>query len=188
MWHQMEPMSRAAFVLSLFTYLLMPTGCHRSADAKADHAATLLAVGSPLPDLQGTDQNGKSHQLSENKGRPILVYFYPKDGTPGCTKEACAFRDVWQRFEQAGVTLYGVSRDDRASHERFAKTHQLPFSLIADPSGLWERTFGVPNRAGMSSRVSFLFDAQGKLARVYPNVDPGVHATQVLDDAAGLRG
>lgn len=182
-------MSRAMFIWGMLASLiLVPTGCHRSAEAKADQAAALLSVGSPLPDLEGIDQNGKSHRLTASKGRPIVVYFYPKDDTPGCTKEACAFRDVWQRFEKAGVAIYGVSRDDRSSHERFAQKYKLPFPLIADPDGRWEARFGVPDRGGMSARVSFLFDAQGKLARVYPNVDPGVHATQVLNDAAGVRG
>ena len=187
--HQVLRMTRTT-TMAFWSFLLLtlPFGCHRSAEAKANHATTLLVVGSQLPDVEGVDQNGKSHHLSESKGRPIVVYFYPKDGTPGCTKEACAFRDVWQRFEQAGVALYGVSRDDRASHAQFAQTQHLPFPLIADTDGHWEAAFGVPDHAGMSARVSFLFDAQGKLTRVYPNVDPGVHATQVLGDAQGVKG
>lgn len=187
--HQVLRMRRLVTMVCGSFLLLAPSiGCRRSAAAKAEHATTLLVVGSPMPDIEGVDQNGKSHHLSESKGRPTVVYFYPKDGTPGCTKEACAFRDVWQRFEQAGVSLYGVSRDDRESHERFAQTHHLPFPLIADTNGRWEVVFGVRDHAGMSARVSFLFDAQGKLTRVYPNVDPGVHAAQVLGDALGVKG
>jgi len=176
-----------SLLIALAALLGGATGCQRSAHGTGDQSGNLLAVGSPLPELEGTDQNGKMHHLHESKGRPVVVYFYPKDNTPGCTKQACAFRDVWQRFEAAGVALYGVSRDDQASHEKFAKTHQLPFPLIADTEGRWEASFGVPNRSGRSARVSFLFDAQGKLTRVYPNVDPGVHATQVLGDVANLR-
>lgn len=140
-----------------------------------------------MPDVTGIDQDGKSHHLEASSGRPTLVYFYPKDGTPGCTKEACAFRDVWSRFETAGVTLYGVSRDDRASHEKFAKEHHIPFALIADNEGKWANAFRVPDNNGKSRRVSFLFDRHGQVARVYPNVDPGVHADQVLHDVAALN-
>jgi peroxiredoxin Q/BCP len=146
----------------------------------------MLPTGTPFPDLIGVDQTGKEHQLSSNIGHPTLVYFYPKDGTPGCTKEACAFRDVWQRFAQANVSLYGVSRDDRASHEKFAREHNIPFPLIDDSKGSWAKAFGVPDKSGKSARVSFLFDAKGKLARLYPDVDPGVHASQVLTDVAAL--
>lgn len=147
----------------------------------------MLAVGASIPNVVGIDQLGKEHQLASSKGHPLLVYFYPKDGTPGCTKEACAFRDVWKRFEQGGVTLFGVSRDDRASHEKFALEHRIPFALIADTEGKWGHAFGVPANSGKSARVSFLFDAQGLVFRVYPNVDPGVHADQVLSDVAAMH-
>jgi peroxiredoxin Q/BCP len=169
--------------LSLLFALATVTGCQRTADTSARSSSSLITVGSPLPSLDGIDQNGTVHHLAEHLGHPLVVYFYPKDNTPGCTKEACAFRDVWQRFTLAGVALYGVSRDDRASHARFAEEHHLPFPLIADADGRWAKAFGVPDLGGKSARVSFLFDAQGKLAHVYPNVDPGVHATQVLGDA-----
>jgi peroxiredoxin Q/BCP len=163
------------------------TGCREHASgALAKEDTMLLAVGAKVPNLTGTDQRGAAHRLADSAGHPLLVYFYPKDGTPGCTKEACAFRDVWKRFEQQRVALYGVSRDDQASHAKFAAKHQLPFPLIADPSGAWEHAFGVPSRNGKSARVSFLFDARGSLAHVYPNVDPGVHADEVLGDVARL--
>ncbi|RYE87040.1 MAG: peroxiredoxin, partial [Myxococcales bacterium] len=113
-----------------------------------------------------------------------VVYFYPKDGTPGCTKEACAFRDVWGKYQAAGVRVLGVSEDDQASHKKFADEHRLPFSLVAD-DGSWARAFGVSTTLGMPSRVTFLIDAGGKVARVYPDVDPGVHAERVLGDATG---
>jgi thioredoxin-dependent peroxiredoxin len=162
-------------------------GCNRHTGPDPGVAGSfLLAKGKGLPDLVGIDQLGAEQRLRRNVGRVTLVYFYPKDGTPGCTKEACAFRDVWQRFEQAGVALYGVSRDDRASHEKFASEHKIPFSLIADKDGKWEAAFGVPSTLGMSSRVSFLFDKLGKLAYVYDKVDPGIHADQVLRDVRAL--
>jgi peroxiredoxin Q/BCP len=163
-------------------------GCNRQ--PSPEHGiveSPLLAKGKDLPDLVGIDQSGKEQRLKSNVGHITLVYFYPKDETPGCTKQACAFRDVWQRFEQAEVKLYGVSRDDRASHEKFASKHKLPFSLIADTEGKWATAFGVPSTLGMSRRVSFLFDKHGKVAHVYDKVDPGVHADQVLRDVSSLQ-
>ncbi len=182
-------MLRTASAAGVFWFVwLGVVGCHHRMESQPNAAeATLLAVGAALPNLEGVDQRGATHQLSEGKGHPTVVYFYPKDATPGCTKEACAFRDVWQRYEQQGVLLYGVSRDDRTSHEHFAQEQRLPFPLIADVDGKWASTFGVPSRNGMSTRVSFLFDAQGRLAHVYPKVDPGVHANQVLADIATLQ-
>jgi peroxiredoxin Q/BCP len=153
------------------------TGCH---------AAALLPAGAPAPALRAADQEGRVHELREAQGYPTVVYFYPKDATPGCTREACAFRDVWAQYQQAGVRLYGVSTDDQASHARFARKHRLPFPLLADPRHEWARAFGVPLRLGMAKRVSFLLDREGRVARVYPDVDPGVHAQRVLADAATL--
>jgi peroxiredoxin Q/BCP len=160
--------------------LLGLAGCGR---AHATH--TTLAVGQPAPDLS-FEYQGKERRLRDTAGHLTLVYFYPKDGTPGCTKEACAIRDVWNRFEARGIGVLGVSRDDARSHERFAKEHRLPFPLVADADGRWATAFGVPNRNGKSARVSFLLDRQGTVAKVYPDVDPGVHANEVLRDAEKL--
>jgi peroxiredoxin Q/BCP len=134
------------------------------------------------------DHAGKVVSLRAEQ--PSIVYFYPKDGTPGCTKEACAFRDSWQRYETAGIRVIGVSSDSEEKHREFAKEHDLPFSLIADPEHAWSDAFGVgpvsrllPNA---DARVSFLIDAKGRVAKVYDDVDPGVHADQVLTDAKAL--
>jgi peroxiredoxin Q/BCP len=157
------------------------------ATRRPDGGEGLLAVGADAPDLPATDQNGKEHRLSQERGHAVVVYFYPKDGTPGCTKEACAFRDTWNKFTEAKVQVFGVSEDDAKSHEEFAKEQKLPFPILADPDGAWLRAFGVPSRLGMASRVSFLIDANGKIAKVYPNVDPGIHADEVLKDAAEAK-
>jgi len=117
----------------------------------------------------------------------MLVYFYPKDSTPGCTKEACAFRDAWNRFEEAGVLVVGVSTDSADSHRAFAKEHALPFPLVADTDLAWAKAFGVPTIMGVTRRVSVLLH-DGRVTKVYPDVDPGVHATEVLTDAAQVRG
>jgi len=143
-------------------------------------------VGALAPDVAGMDQNGKEHRLRQDQGSPTVVYFYPKDGTPGCTKEACAFRDAWKKYETAGVRLYGVSSDDVGSHKEFAVKHTLPFALIADPEHTWASAFGVGVTLGMFSRVSFLIGADGKVAKVYPDVDPAVHADAVLADVQSL--
>jgi len=149
---------------------------------------SLLPVGSPAPaDLSAVDQNGVTHRLADAKGSVTVVYFYPKDATPGCTKEACAFRDVWSRYEAAGVKVFGVSGDDQASKAKFAAEHKLTFPLLADPDKRWITGFRVPTRLGMASRVTFLLDRELKVAKVYPDVDPGVHAAQVLDDAIALK-
>lgn len=156
------------------------------AQTRPDGGSGLLSAGSAAPDLSAPDQNGKAHRISEERGHALIVYFYPKDNTPGCTKEACAFRDAWERYQKAGVQIFGVSADDQKSHEAFAKEQKLPFPILADPGNAWSKAFGVSTRLGMTARVSFLIDASGKVAKVYPDVDPGVHAGDVLKDAAAL--
>jgi peroxiredoxin Q/BCP len=159
-------------------------GC--GAATRPDGGSGLLPAGSAAPDLSAPDQTGKVRRIAEERGHPLVVYFYPKDGTPGCTKEACAFRDTWERFRQAGVQIYGVSADDQKSHEQFAKEQHLPFPIVADPGHSWSAAFGVSTKLGMDARVSFLIDPSGKVSKTYPNVDPALHADEVLKDAAAV--
>jgi peroxiredoxin Q/BCP len=154
---------------------------------RPDGGRGLLPPGAAAPDVSAVDQDGRRHRLRDDRGQLVVVYFYPKDDTPGCTREACAFRDVWDRLRQAGIVVLGVSTDDQASHARFAARHRLPFRLLADTDRRWVTAFGVPLRLGMAARVSFLIDREGRVAKVYPDVDPGVHAGQILVDAARLR-
>jgi peroxiredoxin Q/BCP len=147
----------------------------------------LLEKGALAPAVSGLDQDGKSRSVADVKGRFLVVYFYPKDGTPGCTAEACAFRDAWDRYDEAGVAVYGVSADDVASHKTFAEEHQLTFPLIADPDGAWSDAFGVGKFLGFTERVTFLIDPDGRVAATYPDVDPGVHASDLLRDVAALK-
>ena len=170
---------------ALIIPLLSVLGC--GAAARPDGGRGLLPAGSPAPDVSGPDQDGRGHRLLDEHGRLVVVYFYPRDATPGCTREACAFRDAWDRFRQAGIVVFGVSTQDEASHARFAREHRLPFPLIADPGLRWVAAFGVPVRLGMAARVSFLIDRAGRVAKVYPDVDPGVHASQILADAGAMR-
>jgi thioredoxin-dependent peroxiredoxin len=173
-------------VLSLTLALALGglAGCGSA--TRPDGGSGLLPVGSSVPDLSAPDQTGAVRRIEAERGHALVVYFYPKDGTPGCTKEACAFRDAWERYQKAGVQIFGVSSDDAKSHEQFAKEQHLPFPIVADPGHAWSTAFGVSTKLGMDSRVSFLLDGTGKVVRVYPNVDPGIHAEEVLKDAAAL--
>lgn len=147
---------------------------------------TTPAVGSPAPAISLSAQDGATRTLASHRGHPVLVYFYPKDATPGCTREACAFRDAWDRLQATGTVVYGVSTDSVESHRRFRDEHQLPFDLLSDPDGAVAASYGVPVRAGFTARMSFLVDAQGNVARVFPDVDPAVHADEVLAAIADL--
>ena len=154
--------------------------------ARPDGGSGLLPVGAPAPALTGTDQHGKPRSLVAERGHAVIVYFYPKDGTPGCTREACAFRDAWDRYKDAGVAIFGVSTDSEKAHAEFADEQKIPFPLLADIELRWAKAFGVRTTLGMASRVSFLIAPDGKVAKVYRDVDPGVHADEVLRDARAL--
>ncbi|MFO0696776.1 MAG: peroxiredoxin [Polyangiales bacterium] len=158
--------------------------------ASCAHATSsgLLAPGRAAPDVALRDQAGVERRLSEFRGRPLVVYFYPKDGTPGCTREACAFRDAWQRYTDANVALVGVSTQDVASHAEFAREHELPFPLLADTEGRMADAFGVARHLGLSSRVTFVLDGEGVVREVIEDVDVGVHADQVLAAVARMQG
>lgn len=141
-----------------------------------------LAVGKAPPDFTAKDQDGNEIKLSALKGKPVVVYFYPKDETPGCTKEACAFRDAWKDLEKKGVVLIGISTDTAESHKAFAKHHELPFHLVSDESGTIAKSFGVPNRAGFLGRQSFVIGADGNVKKIYRDVDVAKHAGEILSD------
>lgn len=160
-------------------------GC--GAQQRPDGGQGVLPVGAKAPDLAARDASGAEVRLSQRTGKPSVVYFYPKDDTPGCTKEACAFRDTFTRFSDQGITIFGVSRDTEASHVEFRKKYELPFPLVADESGAVQNAYGVPSRMGMAARMSFLIDGHGRIARVWPDVDPAMHADEVLAAAAELQ-
>ena len=155
--------------------------------ARADEP--LLAVGAVAPEVVGADAKGTTLKLSSQRGKYAIVYFYPKDDTPGCTKEACAFRDAFDKFVAAGVTIFGVSRDPEPSHKAFMAKYALPFPLVADTSGAVQKAYHVPsNLWGGTKRVSFLIGPDGKVARVFPDVDPGVHAKELLGIISSSKG
>ncbi len=147
----------------------------------------MIAEGETAPDFELESDSGAKVRLSDYRGRPVVLYFYPRDDTPGCTKEACGIRDAWSEFERRGAVVLGVSADDVASHERFKTKYQLPFTLLADTehevADLYE-TWQPKHFAGRSFlgmvRATVLIDAEGKVAKVWPRVDPSKHADWVL--------
>lgn len=147
---------------------------------RPDGGHGLLPIGVIAPEVVGEAPDGSVTRLTAVRGHPAIVYFYPKDGTPGCTKEACAFRDAFDRYQQRQVTIFGVSGDSHETHAEFSKSHHLPFSLVADPSGALAQAYGVSSTLGMDARVTFLVGPDGRIARVWPDVDPAVHANEVL--------
>jgi len=181
----MRKASLAALWVVLLGIALL--GCRPT--QRPDGEVGLLPVGSPAPDVVGEDADGKMVKLSDQKGKLAVVYFYPKDGTPGCTTQACAFRDAFDKLSAAGIVVFGVSRDSAEKHREFRKEHHLPFPMVSDESGEIARAYGVPSKfIVLSSRVTFLVDAEGKISQVWPDVDPAIDAQRVLETAAGMKG
>ncbi len=146
-----------------------------------------LKEGDPAPLFEAASQDGSQTPLAAFKGRPVILYFYPKDDTPGCTKEACAFRDHFAALSSKGAAVLGVSTDPVASHARFAQKYQLPFTLLSDADrkialayGVWgEKSFMGRRYQGMH-RVTFLIGPDGSIKRIWPKVKPVTHAAEVL--------
>jgi peroxiredoxin Q/BCP len=128
-----------------------------------------LSVGDPAPDFSLPDADGRAVTLSSFRGRKaVVLYFYPKDDTPGCTKEACSFRDSYEDFAAAGAEVIGVSSDSGASHQRFARKHRLPFTLLSDAGGALRKRYGVPATLGLlPGRVTFVIDRDGIVRHVF---------------------
>ena len=144
-----------------------------------------LSPGDAAPEFRLQDQNGEWHTLADYRGRWVVLYFYPKDDTPGCTKEACAFRDNIFAFEELGATILGVSLDDVDSHEAFAEKYSLPFSLLSDADAATATDYGVLKKMvgfRFARRESFIIDPDGNIAVRYEKVDPAEHSEQVLAD------
>jgi peroxiredoxin Q/BCP len=138
-------------------------------------------LGKPAPDFTAQAQDGKAVHLAALRGKRVVIYFYPKDETPGCTKEACSFRDAWQPIARTGAVLIGVSADSSASHLAFAEHYKLPFLLVTDADGTIGRSYGVPFE-GRHRRQTIVVGADGIVRNVYRKVDVTVHAAQILED------
>jgi thioredoxin-dependent peroxiredoxin len=148
----------------------------------ASPTAAGVAVGKPAPDFSAKAHDGVTIQPSALKGKPVVLYFYPKDETPGCTKEACAFRDAWKDLEAAGVVLVGISTDSDESHKKFAENHKLPFHLVSDSDESIAKAYGVPNTMGFLARHTIVIGADGNVKKIYRSVDVSKHAAEVLAD------
>jgi thioredoxin-dependent peroxiredoxin len=147
----------------------------------------VVEEGKPAPDFELTSDSGDQVKLSNFRGKPVVLYFYPKDDTPGCTKQACALRDEYAQFRDRGAVILGVSPDDEASHVKFKNKYQLPFTLLADPEheaseayGVWgERTFAGRKYMGVT-RSTFVIDSDGNVTKAMRGVKPDTHAEKVL--------
>ena len=151
--------------------------------------ARALASGDPAPLIALGDQNGVERRSDQLDGQALVLFFYPKDDTPGCTIEACAFRDSHTELEALGATVWGVSADDAASHQRFAARHQLPYPLLVDQGNALRRAFGVPAVLGLlPGRVTYVIDAGGTIRHVFNNLlDGAAHRREAIDALRQLQ-
>ncbi len=148
---------------------------------------TMPQQGQRLPDVEFITEGGQRLTASDLSGKKTVLYFYPKDDTSGCTKEACAFRDRMGDYAEADIQVYGVSLDPPESHRRFRDKYNLNFPLLTDEGGRAAEALGVLREGGKrANRVTFLLDAGGTIKRVYPEVSPETHADEILGDAASL--
>lgn len=152
-----------------------------------------LKVNQKAPDFSLPDQEGEEHKLSDYKGKWVLLYFYPKDDTPGCTKEACMIRDSFPDFKKLKITVLGASTDSVKSHKKFEDKYKLPFTLLADEDkklvksyGVWAKKKFMGREYVGTLRNSFLIDPKGKIAKIYEGVKPELHADEVLEDVKRL--
>lgn len=152
-----------------------------------------LQEGDPAPPFRARAHDGKFVSLADFQGKPVVLYFYPKDDTPGCTKEACGFRDAYAQFQDAGAVVLGVSTDPEKSHQKFIEKFSLPFTLLADTEkqivrdyGVWgEKSFMGRKYMG-THRVTFLIGRDGRIARIWSQVKPEEHAGEVLEAIRNL--
>jgi peroxiredoxin Q/BCP len=152
----------------------------------------MIETGTKAPEFKLADQDGVEHKLSDYKGKPVVLYFYPKDDTPGCTKEACSFRDSFAEFKKAGVEVLGISVDNPASHIKFRRKYNLPFTLLSDTDkkvvkeyGVWVEKKNYGKKYWGTARTTFLIDKNGDIIHVFENVKPDEHAREVLEKLSG---
>jgi peroxiredoxin Q/BCP len=152
--------------------------------------AAAPAEGQPAPDFELMDQNGETHTLAQYRGQWVALYFYPKNDTPGCTTEACSFRDNIFAFRALDAVILGVSLDDVESHQEFAEKYSLPFSLLSDAEGSVADTYGVVRNLGLvkfAKRQTFLIAPDGTIAKHYESVDPDTHSAEILADLKAFQ-
>lgn len=138
-----------------------------------------LTAGTKAPEFTAKDTNGNTVSLSDYKGKTVVLYFYPKDDTPGCTKEACSFRDNYSQYQGKDIVVFGVSMDDETSHKAFTDKFNLPFPLLADTDGTLTKAYDVEG-GGYSKRVTYVIDGSGQISKVYSSINTETHATDIL--------
>jgi peroxiredoxin Q/BCP len=146
-----------------------------------------LSVGDTAPNFTVKDTDGNTVSLADYAGKTVVLYFYPKDDTPGCTKEACSFRDNYEQYLSKGIAVFGVSMDDETSHQAFTKKFSLPFPLLADVEGTLTKAYDVTaerNGIHYSQRVTYIIGADGKIAQVYTTINTETHASDILSAIA----
>lgn len=154
----------------------------------------MLQHGSMAPEFVLPDQNNQEHRLSEYRGKWVVLYFYPKDNTPGCTKEACSFRDENSVLDSLNAVIIGISKDSVQSHEKFIRKFNLPFNLLSDVTGQVIETYGAWREKSMYGktfmgivRSTYLIDPSGKIAKIYPKVKVKDHVTEIINDLNKLK-
>jgi peroxiredoxin Q/BCP len=147
-----------------------------------------LEIGSKAPVFNLPDENGELHSLADYRGKRVVLYFYPKDDTSGCTAEACEFRDDYDQYEEAGVVILGVSKDGQKSHTKFKTKYDLPFTLLSDESTEMQQAYGVWGEKAMygktymgTFRTTYVIDEEGKVVKVFENVKPKGHSQMILE-------
>lgn len=147
-----------------------------------------LSVGNPAPDFTLQDSDGNSYSLSSyTEKNPVIIYFYPKAGTPGCTKQACGIRDSFSKFKENDIVVLGISVDSKESIKEFIKDNNLNFPLLSDENKEVSKAYGVLNNIGVDSRITFIVDKQGNIANILRDVDVETHANDVFDLAVKLK-
>lgn len=144
-----------------------------------------LAVGTTAPAFTTKDTNGNTVSLSDLAGKKVVLYFYPKDDTPGCTKQACSFRDSYADYEGKNIVVLGVSKDDEGAHQQFTQKYNLPFPLLADVDGSIIKAYDVEGSSGYAQRVTYVIDETGKIVHVDSSVKTDSHANDILAAVAG---
>lgn len=157
---------------------------------RSAHAAPVPKPGSPAPSFTLPDAKKAQHRLTDYAGQWLVLYFYPKDDTPGCTKEACSFRDDLFQLEKLGAKVVGISVDDSDSHAKFAEKYSLPFPLLSDVDGKVADSYGALTNLGIikiAKRYTFLIDPKGNIAKTYLSVDTSRHSQEIIDDLKQLK-
>jgi len=174
-------MKRLVLILSAFSLLLL---------GSTASLAEQVGSGDAAPDFELIDQDGQLHSIEDYRGKWVALYFYPKDATPGCTTEACEFRDNIFAFKNLDCQILGVSLDDAESHKDFSEKHGLPFPLLADTEGTTADAYGVKKKflgIAYAKRQTFLIDPEGNIARHYADVDPDTHSQELLAALEALQ-